>query len=76
MKLLTKEQQKSYENAKSCFICREEYEYEHAKDKKHLKLETIVIIQVNIEVLYIAYVIYVSSLNFTCKFSIYINKLL
>ena len=55
MKLLTKEQQESYENAKICYICKEKFENKYLKDK--VKLEIIVTIQGNIEVLYIAYVI-------------------
>ena len=35
MKLLTKEQQKSNENAKICYICREKIENKHLKDKKY-----------------------------------------
>ena len=31
MKLLTKEQQKSYENAKICYICKEKFENEYFK---------------------------------------------
>ena len=38
VKLLTKEQQKSYENAKCCYIYKEKYEYEYAKDKKHAQV--------------------------------------
>ena len=57
MKLLTKEQQESYENAKICYICKEKFENRYMKDKKYLKLEIIVIIQGNIEALRIAYVI-------------------
>ena len=48
MKLLTKEQQKSYENANIFYICKE----------KFVKLEIIVIIQKNIEVLHRAQRIY------------------
>ena len=58
--LLTSEQQKSYENAKICYICQEKFKDKHAKDKKYCKfvnLGTTVIIQVNMEVLRIAYVI-------------------
>ena len=54
MKLLTNEQQKSYENVKTCYICKEKFEDKCAKDKKIAKLTSIVIIQVNIQVLYIA----------------------
>ena len=50
MKQLTKEQQESYKNAKIC-------ENKYLKDKNTVKLEIIVIIQGNIEVLRIAYVI-------------------
>ena len=57
MKLLTKEQQESYENAKICYICKEKFKNRYMKDKKYLKLEIIVIIQGNMEVLRIAYVI-------------------
>ena len=57
MKLLTKEQQESYENAKICYICKEKFENKYLKDKNIVKLEIIVIIQGNIEVLRIAYVI-------------------
>ena len=57
MKLLTKEDQKSYENPKICYICREKFENKYLKDKNILKLEIIFIIQWNIEVLRIAYVI-------------------
>ena len=51
MKLLTKEQQESYENAKICYICKEKF-------KNIVKLEITVIIQKNKEVLHKAYVIY------------------
>ena len=59
MKLLTKEQHESYENAKICYICKEEFENKYLKDKKYciVKLEIIVIIQGNIEALRISYVI-------------------
>ena len=33
MKLLTKEQQKSYKNAKICYICKENFENEYEKKK-------------------------------------------
>ena len=33
MKLLTKQQQESYENAKSCYIYKEKLQNKHAKDK-------------------------------------------
>ena len=38
MKLLTKEQQDSYENAKICCICKENIENKHLKDKKYCKV--------------------------------------
>ena len=56
MKLLTSEQQKSYENVEICYMRKGKLEFEHAKDKKH-KPGIIVIIEVNIGVLHIAYVI-------------------
>ena len=37
MKLLTKKQQKSYGNAKDCYICEEKLENKYLKDKKHRK---------------------------------------
>ena len=37
MKLLTKKQQQSYENAKFCYICREKLKNKYLKDKKHRK---------------------------------------
>ena len=37
MKLLTKEQQKSYENPKICYICKRKFENKYAKDKKYCK---------------------------------------
>ena len=62
MKLLTKELQESYENAKICYICKEKFEDKYAKDKKKkmVKLEIIVIILVNTEVLHIVYVKYIT----------------
>ena len=38
MKLLTKEQQESYENAKICYIYKENFENKYWKDKKHRKV--------------------------------------
>ena len=35
MRLLTKEQQESYENAKICYICKEKFENKYLKDKKY-----------------------------------------
>ena len=52
MKLLTNEQQELNENAKICYINNEKFEDKYAKCK-NLKLEIIVIKQVNTEVLYI-----------------------
>ena len=58
-KLLTKEQQKPHENAKICYISRERFEDKLLKTKiiHIVRLEIIVIMQGNIEVLHIAYVI-------------------
>ena len=41
MKLLTKEQQESYENAKFCHICKEKFEYKYLKDKIYCKVREI-----------------------------------
>ena len=38
MKLLTKEQQVPYENAKTCYICQEKIENKYVKDKKYHKV--------------------------------------
>ena len=38
MKLLTKEQQKSYENANICYLCKQVFENKYLKDKKHRKV--------------------------------------
>ena len=38
MKLLTKEQQEPYENAKICCICKEKFENKCLKDKKYRKV--------------------------------------
>ena len=57
LKLLTKEQQESYANAKLCYICKEKLENENLKDKKYYKLGIIIIMQENLKVLHIAYVI-------------------
>ena len=45
MKLLTKEQQELYENAKICYICEGKFENKYLKDKKYCKLEITIIIQ-------------------------------
>ena len=37
MRLVTKEQQQSYENAKICYICKEKLENKYLKDKKYCK---------------------------------------
>ena len=55
MKLATKEQQESYENAKICYICKEKFESK--KIRNIVKLEIIAIIQENTEVMCVAYVI-------------------
>ena len=34
-KLLTKEQQESYENSNICYICKEKFENKYMKDKKY-----------------------------------------
>ena len=47
IKLLAKEQQESYENARICYICKEKFENKYLRSL----LEIIVIIQENIEVL-------------------------
>ena len=57
IKLLTKEQQKSYENAKIIYICKETFDNKYLKDKNIVKLEIIVIIQESIGVLRITNVI-------------------
>ena len=54
IKLLTKEQQESQQNAKICYICKDKIENKHLKGKKYHKLENIVIIQGNKEVLHTA----------------------
>ena len=51
MRSLTNKQQKSCKNVKICYICKEIFEYKHAKDKNIVKLGTTVIKQVNREVL-------------------------
>ena len=35
MKLLTKEQQESYENVKICYLCKEKFENQYLRDKKY-----------------------------------------
>ena len=38
MKLLTKKQHESYENAKICYICKEKFENKYLRDKKYCKI--------------------------------------
>ena len=38
MKLLTREQPESYENAKVCYIYKEKFENNYSKDKKHCEV--------------------------------------
>ena len=38
MKLLKKEQQESYENAKICHICKKKFEKKYMRDKKYCKV--------------------------------------
>ena len=38
IKLLTKEQQESYENPKICYICKEKFQNKYLKDKKYGKV--------------------------------------
>ena len=57
MKLLTKEQQEPYKNAKICYICKEKIENKYLKVTNFGKVRIIVIIQENIEVQCMAYVI-------------------
>ena len=38
MKLLTKEQHKSDDNAKVCYICKETFENKYVKDKNYCKV--------------------------------------
>ena len=51
MKVLTKEQQKSYENGKICYISKEKFENKYSKENNIVKLEIIFIIQGNIKLL-------------------------
>ena len=55
MKLLTKKEEESYENLKSCYICKEKFENKYVKDKKYHKVRDHCL--GNIEVLRMAYVI-------------------
>ena len=56
MKLLTNGKQKSYENAKICYICDKDLRINMLKIKNIVMVGIIVIIQGNIEALQIAYV--------------------
>ena len=58
MKLLAKEQQESYENAKTCCFCNEKIENKYAKGKKYCKVRDHCHYIGEIEVLHIAYVIW------------------
>lgn len=55
IKVLSREEHKSFENI--CYICQENVKDKYDKIKSADKLGTVAIIQVNIRVLYIAYVI-------------------
>ena len=57
MKLLTKEQQESYEDAKIYYICNKKFENKHLKDKQYRKVRDHSHYKENIEVLRIVYVI-------------------
>ena len=57
MRLLTNEQQESYQNAKICHNCQKSLKINMLPIKNIIKLEITAIIQVNIEVLRIVYVI-------------------
>ena len=56
MKILTNEQQKLYKSGKICYICKKSLKINVLKTTNILKLEIIVIIQVNTELLNIVYV--------------------
>ena len=43
MKLLTKELQESYANAKICYICKEKIENKYLKVKKYCKVRTLLL---------------------------------
>ena len=47
---------RSYKNSKICYIYQKEIESKYEKDKKYCKLDIIVIIQGNVELLCIMYV--------------------
>ena len=56
IKLLTKEQQESYENTKIYYTSMDKFENKYLRDKNTVKLDITVIMQKNTEVLRIAYV--------------------
>ena len=56
IKLLTKEQQESYENTKICYTSMDKFENKYLRDKNIVKLDITVIMQKNTEVLRIVYV--------------------
>ena len=41
MKLLRKEQQESYKNEKTCYICKEKFENKYLKYNKHRKVRSL-----------------------------------
>ena len=55
MKLLTKEQEESFENLKSCCILKEKFENKYVKDKKYRKVKDCCL--GNVEVLRMSYAI-------------------
>ena len=57
MILLTNQQHESYEKTKFCYICKKSLNINTPMIKIIVKLKIIVIILINTEVLYIAYVI-------------------
>ena len=57
MRLLTKEQQGSYENTKTCNIVKKKLKIDVCKIKHIVKLDIITVILGNIEVLHIVYVV-------------------
>ena len=57
MKLLTKEQQESYEKAEICYIWEEKIEHKNLKDKKYHKIRGHCHYTGEYWVLYLAYVI-------------------
>ena len=57
MKLFINEQQKSHQKPNFCYICQQQFEYKHAKNKTIGKIGIIFIIQGNKEVLHIEHVI-------------------